>query len=46
MENNYQDLCKITEALKRRDTNKAQILIQEHVRYFNRLMEDGEKRQQ
>jgi len=46
MEKNYQDLCKITEAFKRRDTNKVQILVQEHVRYFNRLMEDGEKRQQ
>lgn len=43
MKKNYQDLCKVTEALKKRDNHKAQILVQEHVRYFNRMMEDGEK---
>jgi DNA-binding FadR family transcriptional regulator len=44
-EKNYQDLCKITEAIRKRDPQKAQDHVQEHVRYFNRMMEDGEKRQ-
>jgi DNA-binding FadR family transcriptional regulator len=46
MEKNYQDLCRITEAIKKRDSTKTQALIQKHVRYFNRMMEDCEKRQQ
>jgi DNA-binding FadR family transcriptional regulator len=39
-EKNYRDLCKIMEAIERRDSPKAQDLVQEHVRYFNRMMEE------
>lgn len=43
IERNYQDLCKIAGALEKRNSNKARDLVQRHVKYFNRLMEDGEK---
>ncbi len=43
IERNYQDLCKIAKAIKKRDPNTASDLVQKHVKYFNRLMEDGEK---
>lgn len=46
IERNYQDLSKIAGALEKRNSNKARDLVQRHVKYFNRLMEDGEKRQQ
>lgn len=41
MEKNYQDLCKIVEAIEKRDADKARILVQKHVRYFNLMMERG-----
>ena len=41
MERNYQDLCRILEAIEKRDADTAKILVQEHVRYFNRKMERG-----
>jgi GntR family transcriptional repressor for pyruvate dehydrogenase complex len=43
IERNYQDLSKIAGALEKRNSNKARDLVQRHVKYFNRLMEDGEK---
>lgn len=43
MEKNYQDLCKITEAIKKGDSTKTQTLLQKHVRYFNRMMKKGEQ---
>jgi len=42
-EKNYQDLCKIVEAIERRDSQRAQVLVQDHVRYFSRIMERGEE---
>ena len=45
MEKNYQDLCKITEAIKKRNSNKARVLVQQHVRRFNLMMEASKKRQ-
>jgi DNA-binding FadR family transcriptional regulator len=42
-EKNYRDLCKITEAIRKRDPQKAQDHVQEHVRYFNRMMKKGEQ---
>jgi len=42
-EKNYQDLCKIVDAIERRDSQRAQILAQDHVRYFSRIMERGEE---
>jgi DNA-binding FadR family transcriptional regulator len=39
MEKNYQDLCKIAEAIKKRNSNKARVLVQDHVRRFNLMME-------
>jgi len=39
----YKDLCKIREAIERKNFNKARILVQDHVRRFNRMMEKGEK---
>jgi DNA-binding FadR family transcriptional regulator len=43
LEKIYKDLCKIREAIDKRNSNKAKILVQDHVRRFNRMMEDGEK---
>jgi DNA-binding FadR family transcriptional regulator len=45
MEKVYQDLCKIAEAIEKRDSNRAQIITQDHIRRFNIMMEKGEKRQ-
>jgi GntR family transcriptional regulator, transcriptional repressor for pyruvate dehydrogenase complex len=39
MEKNYHDLKKITEAIENKNPQKAQSLVNEHVRYFNNLME-------
>jgi DNA-binding FadR family transcriptional regulator len=41
-EKNYQDLCKIVAAIEKKDPQRAQALVQDHVRYFNRIMEKGE----
>jgi DNA-binding FadR family transcriptional regulator len=41
MERNHTDLVAILEAIARRDANRARTLVQNHVRYFNRLMEHG-----
>ncbi len=38
-EKNYHDLRKIVEAIENRDSRKARVLVQNHVRYFNRIME-------
>lgn len=38
-EKNYRDLCKITEAIEKRDSQRAQSLVQDHVKYFNWMME-------
>jgi len=40
MEKNYQDLCKIAEALQKRDPQRAQRLVQDHIKRFNRIMEE------
>ncbi len=42
-EKNYQDLCQIIEAIEKRDPQRTQVLVQDHVRYFNRIMEKGEQ---
>ena len=44
MERNYQDLCRILEAVEKRDPDAARLLVQRHVRYFNRRMEEGKIR--
>ena len=44
MEQNYQDLCKIAEAIGARDSDSAQKLVQDHVKRFNRIMEQGKER--
>ncbi len=41
MERNHQDLCRILEAIGKRDTEAARSLAQAHVRYFNAKMERG-----
>ena len=43
MERNYQDLCKVMEAIEKRDSKKAQILVQDHVRYFDLMMKRGQE---
>ncbi len=42
-EKNYRDLSRILEALEKRDSQKAHALVQEHVRFFNRIMEKGKQ---
>lgn len=44
MEKNYRDLRKITEAIKKKNSNKARVLVREHVRRFNLMMEGSKKR--
>jgi GntR family transcriptional repressor for pyruvate dehydrogenase complex len=46
MKKNYRDLCNITQAIEKRNSNMAKVLVQDHVRRFNRMMEKGEKQQQ
>jgi len=41
MEKNYQDLCKIAEAIQKKDPQRTQKLVQDHVKRFNRIMEKG-----
>jgi DNA-binding FadR family transcriptional regulator len=41
MVKNYRDLCKIAEAIRERDSRRAQELVQDHVKRFNRIMEKG-----
>jgi hypothetical protein len=41
MERNHADLVGILEAIARHDANRACILVQKHIGYFNRLMEHG-----
>ena len=43
MKKNYEDLCKIMEAIEKRDSQKAQDLVNDHARYFNRMMEKREQ---
>ncbi len=44
MEKNYQDLCNIAEAIGTGDSERAQKLVQDHVKRFNRIMEQGKER--
>jgi GntR family transcriptional regulator, transcriptional repressor for pyruvate dehydrogenase complex len=44
MERNYQDLFRILEAIEKRDSDATRLLVQKHVRYFNRRMEEGNSR--
>jgi hypothetical protein len=44
MEKNYQDLCKIKEAIKKGNSKKTQTLVREHVKYFNLVMMKGGER--
>jgi DNA-binding FadR family transcriptional regulator len=46
MEKNYQDLCKITEAISKRNSNKARVLVKDHVRRFNLIMMEASKKPQ
>jgi len=41
MGKNYQDLCKIAEAIQKKDPQRTQKLVQDHVKRFNRIMEKG-----
>ncbi len=41
MVKNYQDLCKIAEAIRKGDPRRSQKLVQDHVKRFNRIMEEG-----
>jgi DNA-binding FadR family transcriptional regulator len=43
LKNTYDELCKITEAIEKRDSKKAKTFLQEHVRRYYRMMEKGEK---
>jgi len=45
-EKNYQSLKKIKEAIEKRDSVKAQILVQEHVKRSNLLMEKNRKKKE
>ena len=44
MERIYEDLLRILEAIERRDSDRARMLVHNHVRYFNRRMEEGNAR--
>ncbi len=39
MQENYQDMCDIIEAIENKDSNKAQLLARTHVQRFNKFME-------
>jgi GntR family transcriptional regulator, transcriptional repressor for pyruvate dehydrogenase complex len=39
----YRDLCKITEAIKIRDSDEAKSLLIDHVERFNKIMKEREK---
>lgn len=41
---NYQDLCEIVKAVEDHDEKKASLLVQNHVRRFNRRMEENAKK--
>lgn len=43
-ERTYQDLCGIVEAIKEKDSQKTKILIQDHVKRFDRVMEANRKK--
>ncbi|MBS3906003.1 MAG: FadR family transcriptional regulator [Syntrophaceae bacterium] len=40
----YEDLCGIVEAIKKKDSQKTKILIQDHVKRFDRVMEANRKK--
>ncbi|MBS3918458.1 MAG: FadR family transcriptional regulator [Deltaproteobacteria bacterium] len=40
----YEDLCGIVEAIKKKDSQKTKILIQDHVKRFDRMMEANRKK--
>ncbi len=42
MERNHLDLARILDAVARRDADRARVLVERHVRHFNRLMEHGQ----
>ena len=43
---NYQDLCEIVEAVEKGQAAKANLLAQNHVYRFNRIMEENEQKRQ
>jgi DNA-binding FadR family transcriptional regulator len=43
LQENYQDLCEIVEAVEQRQAARAHLLVQNHVYRFNRLMEEREQ---
>lgn len=43
MERTYRDLCNITEAIKKKNCDKAEFFVQDHVSRFNLMMEKGER---
>lgn len=43
LEESYQDLCKILEAMKKRDSQNALRIVQSHIRRFSLVMKKGNK---
>ncbi len=41
LQENYQDLCEIVEAVEQRQAARAHLLVQNHVYRFNRIMEEN-----
>jgi DNA-binding FadR family transcriptional regulator len=41
----YQDLCEIFDAVERRQSSRAHMLVQNHVYRFNRIMENKERKE-
>ena len=46
LQENYQDLCEIVEAVEHRQAARAHLLVQNHVYRFNRIMEENEQKRQ
>ena len=45
LQENYQDLCEIVEAVEQRQEARAHLLVQNHVYRFNRIMEENEQKE-
>jgi GntR family transcriptional regulator, transcriptional repressor for pyruvate dehydrogenase complex len=44
LEGIYQDLCRIYEAIEAKDSHRASLLVQGHLKRFNQMMKRGEKK--
>jgi DNA-binding FadR family transcriptional regulator len=45
IEENYQDLCDLVKAIEQEDPENARRLAQDHVKRFNRYMQDRERKE-